>query len=288
MKRICILISILLLVVSLSAGCQLKSLPFLKESDDKDISDNDNSPGGNEESDPENDLSDANIGDPISDDTYDQIDWNLDAYSEYFCVIANDAVIHYWNGGETILGSFPGILMYVSTGPMATSITIDLDTGNVSEGYGSMMMPNFAQASDIDAPPQTLGYMGTDNFDGWDVVVYSADVEGGTASYFVNKATLTCIGWTYVSSEGSVTYAFGENPEFEDVVDAIFESEKDLPDDSDGEPDYSDSDGDGFSNWNEDRLPTLEELEELKDIWKSEGMSQAEYMTQISEIYSIE
>jgi hypothetical protein len=288
MKRVCILIFVLLLIVSLSAGCQLKNIPFLKESDETDISDNDHSPGGNEESDQETDLPDANIGDPISDDTYDQIDWNLDAYSEYFCVISDSAVIHYWNGGSTILASFPGILMYVSTGPMATSITVDLDTGNISEGEGSMMMPNFGQMPDAEMPTQTLGYMGTDNFEGWDVIVYSADVEGGTASYFVNRANLTCIGWTYVSSAGSVTYAFGENPEFEDVVDAIFESEKDLPDDSEGDPDYSDSDGDGFSNWNEDRLPTLEELDDLKDIWKSEGMSQAEFIKQFTVLFPIE
>ena len=43
------------------------------------------------------------IGDPISKKDYDRIDWNLAAYSNYFYVESGSAVIHYWNGGETIL-----------------------------------------------------------------------------------------------------------------------------------------------------------------------------------------
>ena len=286
MRRVCIFIS-MLLIVSLTAGCQLSGFSALTDKDETTAADHDASPGEDAKSDQDVQVDAGDIGDPMPKNTYDQIDWNLDSYSEYFCVISSSSVIHYWNGRDTILVSFPGMLMYVSSGPSAKSFTVDLETGDVSECYSNMMMSVFG-TDGTDAPPQTLGYMGTDNFEGQDVIVYSAEVDGGTASYFINKANLTCIGWTYDSAAGSVTYILGENPAFEDVVDAIFEYEKDLPDDSDGEPDYSDTDGDGFSDWNEDRLPTLEEMEELKDLWKSEGMSRDEYLTQISKMFSLD
>jgi hypothetical protein len=96
------------------------------------------------------------------------------------------------------------------------------------------------------------------------------------------------MGWQFVSSEGTVTYYLSENALFEDVVDHIFESENDpLPDESDEEPDYHDRDGDGFSDWNEDRQPTHDELHELTRKWKHEEMSEIEYIGRLPELFNL-
>lgn len=228
------------------------------------------------------------MGDPITEQDYTQIDWNLAAYSNYFCVESGPAVIHYWNGGETILAYFTDILMYVSASE-GKSVTVDLKTGYTSEGHGGMPIPEFGQSQDVvEIPTQVLAYMGTENFEGQDTIVFSADVEGGTASYFINKASMKCMGWQFVTSEGTVTYHLSENAVFEDVVDSIFESANDpLPEDSDEEPDYHDSDGDGFSDWNEDRPPTQEELGELTAKWQHEGMSEGEYIARLAELFNL-
>ncbi|MDD4096770.1 MAG: hypothetical protein PHP22_11090 [Oscillospiraceae bacterium] len=237
------------------------------------------------ESTPSDDAS-YEIGDSITEQDYNRIDWNLSAYSTYFCVVSGSAVIHYWGGGETILAYFTNILMYVNA-YTGTSLTVDLKTGYTSKGYGSMPIPDFGSTEELaEQPAQMLAYSGIENFEGQEVIVYSTDVEGGNASYFISVPAWKCIGWEFVSGEGTVTYFFNENATFEDVVDSIFESANDsLPEDTDEEPDYHDSDGDGFSDWNEDRMPSLEELEELKDRWRDEGMPQDQYLTSVSELY---
>ncbi|NLM78649.1 MAG: hypothetical protein GX173_11285, partial [Ruminococcaceae bacterium] len=102
------------------------------------------------------------IGDPISKKDYDRIDWNLAPYSNYFYVESGSAVIHYWNGGETILAYFTDILMYVSASS-GKSVTVDLKTGYTSEGHGGMPIPEFGQVQDVVAiPTQVLAYMGTE------------------------------------------------------------------------------------------------------------------------------
>lgn len=298
MRRACIVILIVLFTVS-TVGC----LPIMQNSLDpgeetssdimhKTSETSTLSHGGQAESvtstgnQPEQDS--YQMGDPISKQDYDRIDWNLAAYSNYFCVESGSGVIHYWNGGETVLAYFMDILMYVSASE-GKSLTVDLKTGYTSEGHGGMPLPDFSENEDMGkAPAQLLAYMGTDTFEGQDTIVYSADVEGGTASYFVSKAGLKCMGWQYVTSEGTVTYYLSENAAFEDVVDSIFESANDpLPEDSDEEPDYHDSDGDGFSDWNEDRPPTQEELRELTSNWKHEGMSESEYISRMPELFNL-
>ncbi|NCB52091.1 MAG: hypothetical protein EOM54_09455 [Clostridia bacterium] len=226
-------------------------------------------------------------GDQITAADYAIIDWNLDAYTSYFCVVSGGNEVHYWNGGETVLGYFPGIIMLVDSAA-GTSVTVDLSTGYTSEGYGAMPMPDFGGGTDEDmerAPVQALFYSGRGSFREQDVMIYTVDVGVGTAEYYVSTPDLVCIGWEVSSSEGAVTYFLGEDPGFEAVVDAMLEENTEAPNEASGdEPDYSDTDGDGFSDWNEERRPTSEELHELSELWKSEGMSQAEYLKRATEL----
>lgn len=225
-------------------------------------------------------------GDPIGPEEYELIDWNLGAYSKCFYAISGEAVIYYWDGGETILGYFPGTLMLVDSAA-GESVTVDLDTGYTSEGHGDMRMPSFGagvSAEDTLSSVQTLIFSEEMLFEGQDVRVYTAEVTGGTADYYVSTPAMVCIGWKYSSAEGSVTYVLGDFS-FEDVVDDILEENSEEPEEaSEDGLDFSDTDGDGFSDWNEDRRPTSDELHELAELWKSEGMSQTEYLKRATEL----
>lgn len=233
------------------------------------------------------DFDSYDFGDQISTADYALIDWNMDAYTSYFCVMSAEYEIHYWNGGETILSYFPGIIMLVDSAA-GESVTVDLNSGYVSEGFGAMPMPEFGGDTDEDmqrAPELALFYSGSGSFRGQDVMVYTFDVGVGTASYYVSTPDLVCIGWEVTSDEGTVTYYLGDDPGFAEVVGGILEENSETPSEaSGGEPDYSDTDGDGFSDWSEDRQPTSEELSELAELWKSEGMSQAEYLKRATEL----
>ncbi|MBN1892154.1 MAG: hypothetical protein JW780_05175 [Clostridiales bacterium] len=232
------------------------------------------------EHDPRDDeKNDAIDSEGMSEDDFEAIDWNTDAYSQYFKVVSGQAVIHYWDGGETALIQAPDVLIYVSGG---NSLALDLETGEISEGYGGAFIPPAANLTEEGRKPKYSDFLGVDVFEDADMYVFRYDVEGGTASYYVNNS-LVCVGWVYSSSEGEAAIIINDTRSFEEVVDEIFREYADGSS-SGSNNKYADSDGDGYSDWNEDRKPSDEEFDYLTDLWKSEGLTGEEYFDKIDEL----
>ncbi len=238
-------------------------------------------------SDENNQSSGSSSGDGLSEADFNKIDWNYDAYSTFFKVVTDEAVIYYWDGGETVLMTMPDMLMYMFSGAgESTSIAVDLKSGYITEGYGFASITQLANAESLaqQAAPKYQSYAGMEIFSDEDMYVYTFSIEGGTASYYVNKS-LVCVGWTYVSDEGQVTYILEGSASFEAVVDNAF---KEYADGSSGggEEKYSDTDGDGYSDWNEERPPSLEEFETLTERWKDEGLEGTDYFRKAAQVFS--
>ena len=250
------------------------------------IEDAGNSSSGNA-SDEENQGSGDSSGKGLSESNFNKIDWNYDAYSTYFKVVTKEAVINYWDGGETVLMTMPDMIMYMFSGAgESTSIAVDLKSGYITEGYGFASIPQLANAAQPAAQPapKYQSYNGMQVFSDEDMYVYTFPVEGGTASYYVNKS-LVCAGWTYSSDEGQVTYVLEGFSSFEAAVDNAFKEYADGHPGG-GEEKYADSDGDGYSDWNEERPPSLEEFETLSERWKDEGLEGTDYFRKAGEVFS--
>ena len=72
-------------------------------------------------------------------------------------------------------------------------------------------------------------------------------------------------------------------PTFEEAVDDIFREHAKGTTEG-GDDKYADTDGDGYSDWNEDRYPSTEEFDYLTDLWKSEGLTGGEYFDKIDSL----
>ena len=216
--------------------------------------------------------------DGLSEADFNRIDWNTDAYSTYYKVISGDAVIHYWNGGKTVLMQVPDMLLYVSG---ENSIAVDLISGTVSNGFGAAFVPPSITPTSQQGPTYR-DFTGVDVFLDDDMYVYSFEVDGGTAEYYINSS-LVCVGWTYTSEEGSVAYILNDSISFEDAVDDVFR-EYATGSSGSGDDRYADTDGDGYSDWNEDRLPSPDEFDYITDLWKSGGLTGAEYFDKVDKL----
>lgn len=286
MKRLLCFV-LVVFVVSALFGCREKdSLISEEEAEKTEIGAVDETEGQGSESneETEDDSGDDEKNDTInpdgmSKDDFEAIDWNTDAYSRYYKVVSGQAVIHYWNGGETALMQAPDILIYVSG---SNSLALDLKTGETSEGYGSALIPPAGNLAEEGQKPEYADFLGVDVFEDADMYVFRYEVEGGTASYYVNS-DLVCVGWVYSSSEGEAAVVINDTVSFEEAVDEIFREYADGTSSGDNDK-YADSEGDGYSDWNEDRKPSDEEFDYLTDLWKSEGLSGEEYFEKIDEL----
>ena len=296
MKKVFIIV-IALMVILIFGGCpnsdNTPGINSVSDTGDDSVStgqpmlengsDSQNSSGSSSDEDSQN----ASQSGGLSESDFSKIDWNYDAYSTFFKVVTEQAVIYYWDGGETVLFTMPDMIMYMFGGDgESTSIAVDLKSGYISEGYGFASIPQLANADQLSqqAAPKYQNYAGMEIFSDEDMYVYTLPVEGGTASYYVNKS-LVCVGWTYSSDEGQVTYVLEGFTSFEAAVDNAFKEYADG-NPGGGEEKYADSDGDGYSDWNEDRPPSLEEFETLTERWKDEGLEGTEYFRKAGEVFS--
>ncbi|NLW89851.1 MAG: hypothetical protein GXY43_09090 [Clostridiaceae bacterium] len=215
----------------------------------------------------------------LSEEEIRSIDWNTDAYSKYYVVVTGETVIHYWNGGETALMQLPDMLIYVSGNE---SLAVDLKTGHISEGFGGSMVPPASDMSGGQQDPGSYDFSGVDYDPEADMYVFRYSVEGGEATYFVNRE-LVCVGWEYDSPIGIVSVLLNQSATFEEAVDDIFREHAKGTTEG-GDDKYADTDGDGYSDWNEDRYPSTEEFDYLTDLWKSEGLTGGEYFDKIDSL----
>ena len=156
----------------------------------------------------------------LSREQIDSINWNADAYKNYFRVDTDEYYFCYWNM-STCLGMLPdGDVLYMNP---SQTIVVDAETGQYYESDASFfsgILPTEESVQilipEIPSAPSEEYYFTMSKDDASGNYIFTLDLLEQRTQYIINE-NLVCIGWTVQSLGGKVSYFFGDDPGFESV-----------------------------------------------------------------------